>query len=139
MRLQCRLAAFSVLAVTACSAPTGSGGTGSVPPPGFSLFGKVQTAAGAGVTTATFAATGTIGRCGSNRGTATLAPRASIIDASGAYRLTLDATVIDTICLRFVARRSASSNADSLVAPATTVAIKPDEFRDSVRFDFVFP
>jgi hypothetical protein len=139
VRIRFRLTAFSVLAVTSCSSPTGNGGFEPAPPPGFSLFGRVQTAAGAAITTATFAATGTIGRCGTNRGPATLAPRASIIDAMGAYRLTLDATVIDTICLRFVARQSASSNADSVVAPATTVAIKPNEFRDSVRFDFVFP
>ncbi len=134
-----RLAVFSLLALGACSSPTGTGSSQPVPPPGFSLFGRVQTAAGAPITTATFAATGTIGRCGTNRGTATIAPRASVIDASGAYRVSLDATVIDTICLRFVARRSASSNADSLVAPSTTVAIKPNEFRDSVRFDFLFP
>ena len=61
--------------------------------------------------------------CSGNRGTATLSPRTSIIDAPGAHRLTLHATVIDTVCPRLAARRSAASNAASLVASATTVAI----------------
>ncbi len=131
--------ALSAAALAACSSPTGTGGNIPVPPPGFSLYGNVRTSTGGAVTAATFSATGTIGRCGTNRGPAAIAARSGLVDTTGFYRLSIDATVIDTVCLRLVARRSASSNADSIVAPSTSVAIKPNELRDSVRIDFVFP